>query len=323
MGSGDRRFWPLAAAALAAWLLSSCAAWLPQAQALREHWPADLAPRVELQQVPFFAQREYECGPASLAMLLAADGVAVTPDDLVGKVYVPARQGSLQVEMLAAARTHDRVAWKLAPRLEDVLREVAAGTPVIVLQDYGFWPLRFWHYAVIVGYDRERQEVVLRSGEKKRLVMPWRALEYTWAKSGRWAMLATAPERIAVTATEAGWAAAVAAMERVATRPASRAAYRSLLARWPTSLAGRIGMANVAYADGDLADAEKVLRMAVAQHGESDVALNNLAQVLADQGRRDEALGIVERAIALGGPFRAAAEQTRRQIQARPAASVR
>ena len=39
--------------------------------------------------------------------------------------------------MLAAPRRYGMVSYQLAPRLENLLREVAAGIPVIVLQDYG------------------------------------------------------------------------------------------------------------------------------------------------------------------------------------------
>src|SRR5574342_247053 len=65
--------------------------------------PAD-ARRVELARVPFFAQEAYQCGPAALAMALGAAGKRVTPEELVAEVYLPGREGSLQVEMLAATR---------------------------------------------------------------------------------------------------------------------------------------------------------------------------------------------------------------------------
>ena len=42
---------------------------------------------LELRDTPFFPQEEYQCGPAALATVLAASGVAVSPDDLTGKVY--------------------------------------------------------------------------------------------------------------------------------------------------------------------------------------------------------------------------------------------
>jgi len=58
-----------------------------------------------------------------------------------------------------------------------------------------------------------------------------------------------------------------------------------------------------------------VLREASSKHPESVIVLNNLAQTLSDQGRDAEALPVIERAVALGGPFSAAVEDTKRGIQ--------
>jgi hypothetical protein len=296
-------------------LVSGCALVLPQTGALRSQWPEGLTSHVELDDVPFFPQKDYQCGPAALATVLRYDGVAVTADDLVPQVYLPNRAGSLQIEMLAAARRHGLVSWQLAPRFPDLLREVQAGTPVIVLQDYGVWPVSYWHYAVVVGFDRDRGEVVLRSGEKRRLQVPLGVLEYTWKESAYWAMVAVAPERIPETATEAAWLPAVLAMERVAGPAAARRAYAAALHRWPDSVNSAIGLANVEYAQGDLRAAEGTLRSALAAQPQSPLLLNNLAQVLADLDRTDEALALIDRAIALGGPFTSAAQQTRAGIQ--------
>jgi hypothetical protein len=251
---------------------------------------------------------------------MAYSGAGVTPDDLVSKVSLPQRGGSLQVEMLAAPRGYGLVSWTLAPRFDDVLREVQAGTPVILMQDYGLWPISYWHYAVLVGFDRETGKAVLRSGEKRRLEIPVAVLEYTWKESSYWAMVAVAPDRVPVTATEASWLQAVVAMERVADRKATREAYSALLRRWPESLNGAIGLANVDYAAGDLPAAESALRDAVKRHPTSVVALNNLAQAVADQNRNEEALSLINEAVALGGPFSSSAEQTRAQIRRKIAA---
>jgi ABC-type bacteriocin/lantibiotic exporter with double-glycine peptidase domain len=121
---------------------------VPQTAELGEGLPQGLPERVELAEVPFFPQLEYECGPAALATALTHFNVKVTPDDLVGEVYLPERKGSLQIEMLAAARRHGMVSYQLAPRLKDLLRELAGGVPVIVLQDQGLGPFERWHYAV-------------------------------------------------------------------------------------------------------------------------------------------------------------------------------
>ena len=111
-------------------LLSGCASLWPQTAQLREGLPPGLPERVELTQVPFFPQNEYQCGPAALATVLASSGVKVTPEDLVPEVYLPERKGSLQIEMMAAARRHGMVSYQLAPRYEDVLRELSAGKTV-------------------------------------------------------------------------------------------------------------------------------------------------------------------------------------------------
>ena len=153
-----------------------------------------LPPVVELVDVPFFAQDDYQCGPAALATVLQASGVSVTPEALVDQVYLPARQGSLQVEMLAATRRHGRIAYELAASLPDVLREVAAGNPVIVLQNTSIRPMPLWHYAVVVGYDLEKKEILLRSGTRARKHMPFTAFDFFWRDGKYWAMVAMPPD---------------------------------------------------------------------------------------------------------------------------------
>lgn len=296
--------------------LNGCALLLPQTMALRATPPSGLLPRVELAEVPFFPQDEYQCGPAALATVLADQKRAVTPEDLVAQVYVPERKGSLQVEMLAAARRQGMVSYELAPSMEAMLRELAAGNPVIVLQDIGVWPFENWHYAVAVGYDLASSEVVLRSGKVKRRVLPIAVHEYVWRRSGYWAMVALPPDRIPATASESRWLSAVAAFERVDPRR-SRAGYTAFLARWPGNVDAMVGLANAHYASGDLTAAELTLRRAQQHQPDSVVVLNNLAQTLSDQGRHEEALAFAERAVAAGGPFAAAARDTRDMIRTR------
>jgi tetratricopeptide (TPR) repeat protein len=294
--------------------LGGCALVIPQTEELRAAWPAGLPARAELAEVPFFPQQEYQCGPAALATVLANLQLKVVPEDLVKEVYLPARQGSLQVEMLAAPRRHGMLSYQLAPRFENLLREVAAGTPVIVLQDYGVWPFSLWHYAVVVGYDYETSEVLLRSGEKQRLRMPFAVLEYTWKESNYWSMIAVPPDHVPATATEPDYLAAVLALERVGNPGAARRGFAALLGRWPENLSASIGLANSYYKLGELQQSEAVLRRAAGGHPDSVIVLNNLAQILSDLGRNDEALPLIDRAIAQGGPFVDAARETRAAV---------
>src|SRR5213075_1497322 len=275
-------------------LLTGCAGLAPQTTQLRYTLPPELHEYVELKQVPFFPQSEYQCGPAALATVLNTYGVKVTPDELVPEVYLPARQGSLQVEMLAAARRHGLVSYQLAPRAADVLREVAAGNPVIVLQNLGFTG-DSWHYAVVVGYDYGWGKLYLRSGEDEREVMSFFIHEFTWMRGGYWAMVALPPDHIPETADQDRWLAAVAALEHAGDARGARTGYQAFLKRWPSNVNGSIGLANTYHAAGELKQAESVLRGAERTSPESVVVLNNLAQTLSDQGRDAEALPIIER----------------------------
>src|ERR1043166_6350954 len=149
-------------------LLGGCATFAPQT--------------AELAEVPFYPQQDYYCGPATLAMVLNALGVNITVDALAEQVYLPGRKGSLQVEMLAATRRQGLVAYRIEPQLDQLLAEVAAGNPVIVLENYGFSSYPVWHYSVVIGYDLKNFEVVRRSGLKERQVQPPPVFEHLWKK---------------------------------------------------------------------------------------------------------------------------------------------
>jgi len=295
-------------------LLAGCVS-LPQTEALRAEGGAGLPPRVELDSVPFFAQEEYQCGPAALAMALNAAGVAVTPAALTDEVYLPARKGSLQVEMLAGARRHGLLAYELAPELTDVLAEVAAGNAVIVLQNQGLWAFHpYWHYAVVVGYDLEKNQVLLHSGTRARRAMTFGLFEFLWIDGQRWAMVALAPGRLPASVREVRFATAAAALEKAGRIAEAHRAYAAMLERWPGNFIGLMGLGNTAYALGRLAEAETAFRRTTAAHPLAAAAFNNLAQTLADQGKLDAALETAREAVSLGGASLPAATATLEEI---------
>ena len=295
-------------------LLSGCVS-LPQSGDLRSGGGTGLPPRAQLDAVPFFAQEEYQCGPAALAMALNAAGVAVTPDALVEQVYLPARQGSLQVEMLAGARRHGLLAYELAPELKDVLAEVAAGNAVIVLQNQGLWAFHpYWHYAVVIGYDLDKRQVLLHTGTRARRAMALGLFEFLWLDGRRWAMVALPPGRLPASAREASVATAAAALEKSGRIAEAHRTYVAMLERWPDNLIALMGLGNTAYALGRLAEAEAAFRRATAAHPRAAAAYNNLAQTLADQGKLDAALEAARTAVRLGGASLPAAQATLEEI---------
>ncbi|MGB8338246.1 MAG: PA2778 family cysteine peptidase [Burkholderiales bacterium] len=284
---------------LLAGLVCGCAA--PQSRQLAQTPPAGLPQNIELADVPFFPQEAYLCGPAALATVLNAAGFPVQPDVLISQVYVPERHGSLQVEMLAAARRSGAAAFELTPELAALLKEIAAGNPVLVLQNLAFNWYPKWHYAVAVGYDIPRSEIILRSGLEKRQVLPMTTFEHTWARSGRWAMLALPPGKLSATADKSVVLAAAVTLEKAENKSTAQQVYAAVLEKSPTDLVALMGMGNTAYAQKDLPQAEIFFRRAIAYHPDSGDAWNNLAQTLADQGRYHEAQYAVKKAVPLGG----------------------
>jgi hypothetical protein len=297
-------------------LLAGCGSLIPQTVGLRTDWPAGVPRQTELTQVPFFPQSEYQCGPAALAMAMNYSGVRVLPEALVDEVWLPSRRGSLQLEMLAAPRKHGLVSYRLAPNYADLLREVAAGNPVVVLQDVGMM-LPEWHYAVVNGFDYDTGTVYLRSGMQMRQQMPFSYFERTWLAGSYWAMVVTPPDRIAATATEERWLEGLLGLARGGNADATIQGYRAALARWPDSLPAAVGLANQLHAKGSLDEATAILRTALQRFPQSVIVLNNLAQTLSDQGRNSEALALIQKADDPQSPFAGEVRATRVLIEER------
>ncbi len=297
---------------IAALLVTGCGAPLQIDHLLKS--PDAIGPPVELSAVPFFPQEDFQCGPAALATVLNWSGAAVTPEALAPRVYLPERQGSLQVELLAATRRAGRIPYLIQPKLETLLAEVRAGNPVLVLQNLGLSWYTKWHYAVVVGYDLRQDVVILRSGRERRHLVPFKLFERTWRRSDYWAMVALLPDRLPASAEEMPYLRAVAGLERLQRWQEVKVAYTSALTRWPDSAAARMGLGNSLYAMKDLSGAEQAYRQVTLANPTLAPAFNNLAQVLAEQGRLQEAEQAARRAVSLGGPLLASHEETLQQI---------
>lgn len=278
--------------------LGGCAT--PQVSQLSRTWPAELPAKVALSNTPFIAQEDYECGPAALAMVLQSAGLSVTAEQLVEQVYLPNRKGSLQIEVLAASRRHGLPGYVLEPQVDAVVREVAAGHPVLVFQNLSLPVYPVWHFAVVMGYDRDSNTMLLHSGRTQAMEMSLYAFERTWARGGYWAMVALPPNQLPATAQPENMARAIAALERVQPS-AAQTAYRTALQQWPTQRALMLGAGNTAYALQQWVAAEAAYRAATLAHPDFADAWNNLAEVLLQQGKRAEAQTAIGNAIALGG----------------------
>ena len=276
--------------------------------------PENVPPSHELDRVPFYPQDAYQCGPASLAMALTWIGLPVTPDELKPQVYTPSRKGSLQLAMIGATRRHGKIAYEISGP-DTLFSEIAAGQPVIVLQNLGLSWLPVWHYALVIGYDVPQQDVILRSGTTRRKVMSYLLFEKTWARGNYWGLMVLEPNQTPLLAKENDYLAAVLGLEKAHQYQGAVTGYRTALTRWPNSLNARMGLGNSYYELGDLKGAENAFREATALHPQSAPAFNNLAYVLFKQGRLEEALIEAQTAVDIGGPQQSEAEKTLQEIK--------
>ena len=269
---------------------------------------------IELEDTPFYPQERYQCGPAALTTVLVKSGATVSLDEIVDKVYLPGRQGSLQFELLAAVRTEGRLPYQVDGTLDAIWRELEAGRPVLVLQNLGVAAIPSWHYAVVIGIDAGRGEIVLRSGTDRRRVTRIRTFLHTWRRGDYWGIVVLEPDELPATADRSRYFEAIAALEQAGRAEEAAVAWRTALGNWPGDNVALFGLANALFALRDYRAAEEAYRDLLERDGGAVVARNNLALALAEQGRYDAALQ--EIGVALSQSRDAALEQELRDTEA-------
>jgi tetratricopeptide (TPR) repeat protein len=247
-------------------------------------------------------------------MLLSWSHSDFTLQELVSEVYIPERQGSLQPELMSAARRRNRLAYPIQG-MNALLQELAAGHPVVVLQNLGLSWVPRWHYAVPIGYDLKKGTITLHSGNIEAKEIKWSLFARTWRRADSWGLVVLPPDDLPASADERSYLKAVLGLEQAGQWEGAANAYAAALQRWPYSLVAIIGLGNSHYAMGDLIGAEKAFRKATKTHSQSGEAFNNLAHVLADLERYSEALEMARCAIALGGPRKPIYHQTLCEIK--------
>jgi len=298
-----------------AMVLGGCAS-TPQTSRLLASIPAEFNQPVVLENIRFFPQDDYQCGPASLATLFHWQGIDISPDALRQQVYIPERKGSLQIEMLAATRRQGLLPYILRPQLDELLSEVKHGRPVLVFQNLGVSWYPQWHYAVVIGFDLHQEQLILHTGRSRAYAMDIHTFERTWMRTRRWAMVALRPGQMPANPEPGRYLDASVGLERTGQLDLVRTAYAAGLQQWPENQALNMGMGNLHYAQHEFRLAQKYFTQVTLRYPDFAPAHNNLALTLAHQGHFDSAYRHVERAIALGGIHSAQYQSTLDEIRA-------
>jgi tetratricopeptide (TPR) repeat protein len=276
-----------------------------------------------LQAVPFHPQLVHQCGPAALATILGASGVDADPQALAGRVYVPARRGSFQAELVAATRGAGRIPWLVDGSLAAIAAELAAGRPVLVLQNLGLPAAPRWHYAVVIGI--EPGAVTLRSGRNPRQRTSARSFLRSWNWAGRWGLVALRPGEWPASPEPRRWLGAMSDLELVGQAALATTGLEAATARWPGEPLAWFALGNSRYRAGRHGDALAAWRRSTALDAGFAAGWNNLAQVQGELGCTQEARASLDRgrAVAATPADRRALEATALALAAaQPASST-
>src|SRR6056297_2279335 len=256
--------------------------------------PESLSPRVELADTPFHPQLENHCGPAALTTVLEASGIRPQYDVVAERVYVPDLEGSLQVEMMASARSFDRIPFRVPGELSAVLAEVEAGHPVLILQNLRVRSLPAWHYAVVIGYDRDDDRILMRSGTEAVQETPVSKWMRQWDWASRWAIVVLAPGELPAQSDRTAIFRALADFDETAEPESRLRAWAAAAERWPDAALVHMGLGNAHYELGKHGAAVDSFRQALNHHPEHWPARINLTQVLLELHRPCEGHRVLE-----------------------------
>ena len=168
-------------------LLMGCQA-TPQADRLRQEGFVSLPPSHTIDTVPFSKQQQFYCGPTTLSEVFGYYGVDATPKDIAPKLFIPNKEGSLQLEMVSATRQYGFLPYTERGTLSTIMALVSDNIPIIVFQNLSIQILPQWHYAVVIGFNSQKGTVTLHTGVTENHEMSLELFERTWGRGNYWYM---------------------------------------------------------------------------------------------------------------------------------------
>ena len=152
-----------------------------------------LAGATLIDNVPYLAQEDFQCGPAALATVInywhlkEHSGTGVTVESVVAAIFSPSARGVLGLDLELYARRLGFLAIESPGTVQGIRKHIDAGFPVIVLVDYGRFSYQQNHFMVAKGYtDRG---IIFNSGPQENLVVPNGDLEKIWKRTGFWSLV--------------------------------------------------------------------------------------------------------------------------------------
>lgn len=277
-------------------LLAGCTA-TPQSEQLRAAHPTGLSEASYIDNVPFYAQQQYYCGPTTLSEVFTFYGNPVSAEEIAPKIFIPEREGSLQLEMVSATRQYGFLPYAERGTMTQLFRLVDDNIPVIVFQNLSIQLLPQWHYAVVIGYDLPAGTVTLHTGVTPDHTMSFELFEKTWARGNYWYMAPLPPETTSPALDAFTYTSAAYDMLKVGEIESAISFLQAATTQWPDQWLAYFLLANHYL--------ESKPKQAIAWFdrgyhvGQYQAAyMYNFAHVLAEQGCDKQASKVLEQALS-------------------------
>ena len=189
-----------------------------------------LPERVELSG-RFYKGVANQSGPQVLASMLSQQGIVITPGLLDKPLRLPGAEAQLQQNMQSLAREYGMVVYPLDSNLPALLTQVAAGYPVMVRFTEGSALWSEPRYAILTGYNRQKQTVLLRAGMEQRALMGFSSFESAFEDAGGWAVLIQNPKQVPAQVDQQRWLKAADDLAQAGQEQAAATARKALSAR--------------------------------------------------------------------------------------------
>ena len=189
-----------------------------------------LPERVELSG-RFYKGVANQSGPQVLASMLSQQNIVITPGLLDKPLHLPGAEAQLQQNMVNLAREYGMVVYPLDATLPALLTQVAAGYPEIVRFTEGSALWSEPRYAILSGYNRQKQTVLLRAGMAQRLLLNFGSFESAFKDAGGWAVLIQAPTQIPANVDQQRWLKAANDLAQAGQEQAAARAKKALSAQ--------------------------------------------------------------------------------------------
>lgn len=270
--------------------------------------------------VPFIAPRSELCAASSIEMIslywqLHTSFIPhMSLYELDARTLIPLKGGTLQIELINAARADGLIAYPIEPTFDALIGELTEYHPVIVLVNRGYSWYPLWHYAVITGYDAKMQTMLMHFGDMPNEAVSIGTFAALWERSGNWGVVLLPPGQLPASASAEKYLNIAYNFEKIGMTDEAIISYETARKRWPNYIPLLFALGNIYYDVHQISKAEEVYRYILMIDSKYSFALNNLAILLCHTGRSDEALKLLNQVVTDDVEIQNLINNTRKEV---------